>query len=189
MGLRAHGRRYVRQPRRGDINATVDLPVGASATFTITATVDATLTGSLANTATVSPAPGTLDPDGSNNTATDKDTLTPQADLTITKTDGRTSAMPGTATSYTIVVRNVGPSAVLNAAGHRHPAGRADRRELDLHRGERRRVRHGERARRHRHHRRPSPGRHGDLHGVGDDCRRSHRHPVEHRNGRRAERA
>ena len=77
--------------------------------------MDATLTGSLANTATVSPAPGTLDPNGSNNTATDTDTLTPQADLTITKTDGRTSAVPGTATSYTIVVRNIGPSSVLNA--------------------------------------------------------------------------
>jgi uncharacterized repeat protein (TIGR01451 family) len=99
----------------GDINTSVDLPVGASATFTITATVDATLTGSLANTATVSPAPGTLDPNGSNNTATDTDTLTPQADLTITKTDGGNSAVPGTATTYTIVVGNIGPSSVPNA--------------------------------------------------------------------------
>jgi uncharacterized repeat protein (TIGR01451 family) len=99
----------------GDVNTIVDLPVGTTATFTITANVDAGITGSLANTATVSPAPGTVDPDGSNNSDTDTDSLTPQADLSITKTDGRRSAVPGTSTSYAIVVRNLGPSAVVDA--------------------------------------------------------------------------
>src|SRR5262249_13534369 len=69
-------------------------------------------TGSLTNTARVDPPAGVTDPDTSNNTASDTDTLTPRADLSITKTDGVASAVPGRSTTYTIVVHNAGPSAV-----------------------------------------------------------------------------
>jgi uncharacterized repeat protein (TIGR01451 family) len=66
----------------------------------------------LSNTATVaSPA---NDPDPANNSATDTDTLAPQADLSITKTDGVTSVLAGGTTTYTITSSNAGPS---NAAG------------------------------------------------------------------------
>ena len=44
--------------------------------------------------------------------ATDTDQLTPQADLSVTKTDGKTSAVPGTPVTYTLVVSNAGPSTV-----------------------------------------------------------------------------
>jgi uncharacterized repeat protein (TIGR01451 family) len=60
----------------GDINTTVDLPPGASVTFTLTATVLATASGTLVNTATVTPPAGVTDPDLSNDTATDTDTVT-----------------------------------------------------------------------------------------------------------------
>ena len=65
------------------------------------------------NTATVASAGS--DPDLANNTATDTDTLTPEADLSVTKTDGQTAAVPGQAVTYTIVVSNVGPSSVTGA--------------------------------------------------------------------------
>ena len=55
------------------------------------------------------------DPNPGNNSATDTDTLTPMADLAITKTDGVTTAMPGGTTTYTIVVSNNGPSNVTGA--------------------------------------------------------------------------
>jgi uncharacterized repeat protein (TIGR01451 family) len=42
--------------------------------------------------------------------ATDIDTLTPVANLAVTKTDGVTQAVPGTATVYLITVTNTGPS-------------------------------------------------------------------------------
>ena len=42
-------------------------------------------------------------------------TATPQADLSITKTDGQTSAMPGQVVTYAIVAGNAGPSAVTGA--------------------------------------------------------------------------
>lgn len=70
----------------------------------------------LTNTATVSPPGGVIDPVPSNNSATDSDLLTPQADLQITKTDGKTSVLAGSSDTYTIVVTNVGPSAVSGAS-------------------------------------------------------------------------
>lgn len=39
----------------------------------------------------------------------------PQADLSLTKTDGQATAVPGTALTYTIVASNAGPSSVASA--------------------------------------------------------------------------
>ena len=99
----------------GSISDAVNLPAGASVTYTLTASVSASATGSLSNTATVAAPGGVTDPNPANNSATDADTLTPQADLSITKTDGQTTAVPGTAVAYTIVASNAGPSAVTGA--------------------------------------------------------------------------
>jgi len=96
----------------GNINdATVNLPAGASVTYTATCAIAASATGTLSNTATVTLAG---DPNAANNTATDTDTLTPQANLGITKTDGVTTATPGGSVTYTITASNAGPS---NAPG------------------------------------------------------------------------
>ena len=100
----------------GDIATTVDLPVGASATYTVTGVVDAAATGTLTNTATITAGAGTSDSDGSNNSATDTDGLTPEVDLVIVKDDGATTAVPGTSVTYTITVTNpTGPSDVVGA--------------------------------------------------------------------------
>src|SRR5262249_38731975 len=93
----------------------LSLAKGQSVTITLTGTVDPAATGSLTNTARVDPPAGVTDPDTGNNNASDTDTLTPRADLAITKTDGRASAVPGGSTTYTIVVSNAGPSAVTGA--------------------------------------------------------------------------
>jgi uncharacterized repeat protein (TIGR01451 family) len=102
----------------GNIATTVNLLPGASVTFTITAATDPSATGTLANTATVSAPQGVTDPNAANNSATDTLTLTPTADLQITKTDSAPAgqAAPGTQGAYTIVVSNAGPSAVTGAA-------------------------------------------------------------------------
>jgi uncharacterized repeat protein (TIGR01451 family) len=94
----------------GNINDVVFLPPGTLVTYTLTGIIDPAATGSLSNTVTVSPPGGETDPNPGNNTATHTDTLTPQADLSITKTDGRTTAVPGTRVTYTIVAVNNGPS-------------------------------------------------------------------------------
>ncbi|MDC8011441.1 beta strand repeat-containing protein [Tahibacter soli] len=96
----------------GNINDATNLPVGGSVTYTATCAVNASATGTLSNTATVSSA--ISDPNPANNSATDTDTLTPNADLAITKTDGVTTATPGGSVTYTITASNAGPS---NAPG------------------------------------------------------------------------
>src|SRR5262249_48434815 len=82
--------------------------------FTFTVQVSPSATGTLTNTATIGRPAGVTDTNPTNNSATDTDTLTPQADLAITKTDNVTSVVPGTSTTYTIVVTNAGPSTAVD---------------------------------------------------------------------------
>ena len=100
----------------GNVSATLTtLPLGGTATFTITATADYRLDTPLANTATVTATDGLIDPDLDNNTSTVSSDPTPVADLQITKTDGVTSYVPGQRLVYTITVTNTGPSFVTGA--------------------------------------------------------------------------
>ena len=96
----------------GDIATTVSLPVGGTVTFTAVAQIDPSATGSISNTATVSAPAGVTDTNPADNSSIDTDTLAPQADLSIFKTDGTTTAVRGTVDTYTITVTNNGPSTV-----------------------------------------------------------------------------
>ncbi len=98
----------------GNIHASVNLPENGNLVFLATAKVDPAATGNLVNTATIAVPAGVTDPVAGNNSATDTDALTPQADLYVTKTDGITMVLPGNSNTYTIVFGNVGPS---NATG------------------------------------------------------------------------
>ncbi len=88
-----------------DFSDTVDLPINASITYTVTATVDAAATGLLTNTVTVTPPAGTVDIDNTNNTADDADE---PASLSITKDDNLTVVAPGSLLTYTIDIVNNG---------------------------------------------------------------------------------
>jgi len=99
----------------GNINDTVNMPAGSTIVYTIVANIRASATGTLVNTATVTPPGGVIDPTPGNNTSADTDSLTPQADLSVTKTDNVASVVPGGSTTYTIVVTNNGPSNVTAA--------------------------------------------------------------------------
>ena len=107
----------------GNIADTVNMPVGSTVTYTVIASVSAAATGTLTNTATVTPPAGTTDPTPANNKAIDTDNLTPTIDLSVTKTDNMNgssivpsvgNATPGTQIVYTVTVGNNGPS---NATG------------------------------------------------------------------------
>ncbi len=67
------------------------------------------------NTATATVGGGVVDPNPADNSATDTDTVTPAANLGITKTDGATQVALGGTLSYTIVASNPGPSGVTGA--------------------------------------------------------------------------
>src|SRR5205807_812884 len=90
----------------GNINNTVTMPPGSSITYKATGKISAAATGTLSDTASVTAPSGISDPDLANNSATDTDNITIKADLKITVTDGKTSAIPGAKSTYTIVVTN-----------------------------------------------------------------------------------
>ena len=94
----------------GNINEAINLAVGATATYTLNATIRPTATGTLTNSATINPPSGTSDPVLTNNNPGDTDTLTPRASVSVVKTDNVTTAVPGSIVTYTITVTNVGPS-------------------------------------------------------------------------------
>src|SRR5204863_232637 len=73
--------------------------------------------GTLVNTASIFSSPIT-DPTGANDSATDTDTVTTSADLSVTKDDGVTSvtAGDGATYTYTITVHNGGPSDAQNVS-------------------------------------------------------------------------
>ena len=91
-------------------NQSVDLPVGGQVVVSLTCDIASNATLSFFNTATITSPPGNTDPVGVNNSATDVNGLNPIADLTITKTDGTATFVPGGSTTYTIVASNAGPS-------------------------------------------------------------------------------
>ena len=92
-------------------NASLPPGAGNALTLTVRGTIGPSTSGAIANTATVTPGAGAIDVNTSNNSATDIDTPgTSQIDLAVTKTDGTTTYVPGTAITYTITVTNAGPS-------------------------------------------------------------------------------
>jgi uncharacterized repeat protein (TIGR01451 family) len=96
----------------GNIKNTVTMPPGSSITYKATGKLSAAATGTVSNSASVTGPSGISDPNLANNTATDTDAITVKADLKVTVTDGKTSALPGSKDTYTIVVTNAGPSKV-----------------------------------------------------------------------------
>lgn len=107
----------------GDISDVVNLPNGATVTYTVDATVDPNARGvmvqgrpSLVNTALVFSNVDVADPNLANNAATDVDTIAlTDVDLAVTKTDGSCYVLPGGTTTYTITVTNVGPAEAVDA--------------------------------------------------------------------------
>ncbi len=111
---------------QGNLNQKVSLPMGGKVQFSATGIVRAQASGRLINTATVE-ALGVLDPDMTDNSATDDDTvLSPRMDLSISVDDDGcdhsdpgctevTQATPGGAISYRVVAANAGPTYAKNA--------------------------------------------------------------------------
>ncbi|MEA3210564.1 MAG: hypothetical protein QOE70_3621 [Chthoniobacter sp.] len=91
-------------------NDTVNLPINSTITYTITGTIAPSATTSLSNTATVTAPGGFNDVNSANNTATDTDTLTPQANLAVTKSDSPDPVTAGGNVTYTLNFSNNGAS-------------------------------------------------------------------------------
>jgi LPXTG-site transpeptidase (sortase) family protein len=103
-------------PGNANFSDTVNLPAGASITYTVSASVASSATGNLVNTVTVAAPTGVTDPNSGNNTASDTDMQNSQAAISVTKDDGVTQYVPGSTLTYTITVTNAGPSDALGVS-------------------------------------------------------------------------
>jgi len=99
----------------GNINLTADLQAGSLITIVANGTLSTSATGTLVNTASAAPV-GIVDPVPGNNSATDTDTITPEADLGVNVTDGSCYVLPGGSLTYTVTVVNNGPSDAPSAS-------------------------------------------------------------------------
>jgi uncharacterized repeat protein (TIGR01451 family) len=100
----------------GNINATISLSVGSSATFTVIGT--ASTAGSLSNTAAIASA-DISDPDTTNNSATDTDTVVPSmhvGDLDVTTINANNNNATNWNAEVTITVHN-GADGLLSGSG------------------------------------------------------------------------
>jgi len=94
----------------GNISDTVGLLSSGTLTYSLTATIDPAATGSLTNTVAIALAAGATDPTPANNTASDTDTLTPRADLSVAVLDSPDPVAPSGTLTYTVQAANLGPS-------------------------------------------------------------------------------
>ena len=82
--------------RHGAIDVLVNLLVGGTVTFTLSATVDpAVQGGTIVNEATVTAPPGTTNPNPGNNTARDTNTVVAEADIAVHKTVNNATPVVG----------------------------------------------------------------------------------------------
>jgi uncharacterized repeat protein (TIGR01451 family) len=98
----------------GAINAVVSLLKNGTATFTVNASIASSVTGTIANTATIS-VPGTVvDSNTANNQSTDTDNLIVFGNLAVTKTATPPATyIPNSPLDYQITVTNNGPSDLI----------------------------------------------------------------------------
>src|SRR5204862_6104758 len=82
-------------------------------TYTLLATIHPSAFSDGVTTVTVTAAPSLH---AAHPISSDTDTLTPQNNVSVSKTDGVSSVVPGTSTTYTIVVTNTGPSTATSVA-------------------------------------------------------------------------
>jgi uncharacterized repeat protein (TIGR01451 family) len=92
------------------------MPAGSKVTYSATGKISPSARGTLSNAASVMSPSGLNDPNTANNSATDTDAISAQADLKVTVTDGKTKAIAGKSDTYTIVVTNLGLADVVGAA-------------------------------------------------------------------------
>ncbi len=100
-------------PNGGATCSLGTIAANASKQYTITVSVDASASGTLTNTASVSS--DVTDPNSGNNMVMEDTAVQSNVDLSISKTDGLAMVVAGTELTYTITAANAGPSDAVGA--------------------------------------------------------------------------
>jgi uncharacterized repeat protein (TIGR01451 family) len=98
----------------GALSTNVTLPPGGSITYALNAAVSPSATSPLVVTGSIGVPADVSDYAPENNSATDSDTLAPQADLSVTLTKPAEPATEGVPFTYSVEVVNAGPSTASN---------------------------------------------------------------------------
>lgn len=98
----------------GDIDDRVNLGAGGTLEYRVRAFIRADATGTISNTACVTPPLRFDDTDPSNDCSTFTSTLTPKGDVAVTKSNGRVSSGAGETVRYVVRVDNPGPSNLVH---------------------------------------------------------------------------
>ena len=98
----------------GNITDTVTIPSGGHLVYAVTGTVPAGTTGALDNTVTVTPPNGYVDTGCTPNCST-TNLNPPQVKLSATKTSTPNPYVQGEPLTYTVIVKNTGPSQATGA--------------------------------------------------------------------------
>jgi uncharacterized repeat protein (TIGR01451 family) len=101
----------------GSIDDLVNIGAGGTLEFRVRATIRPEATGVLRNTVTITAPERFTDATPGNDTAQDDTNLTPQGDITLSKTNGVLSVVAGETVRYTVEIRNPGPSNLVHTAG------------------------------------------------------------------------
>ena len=113
---------------------TISILAGGVVTYTLTGTIPPSATGTVLNAVDVVLPAGQVDPTPGNNHAEDETPIVPEADLSVTKTDGQHHG--GSRNVHHLHDRG-GQRRSVQRNGRdraRHAAGGADRSDVDLHR-------------------------------------------------------
>ncbi|WP_043474040.1 glycine-rich protein, partial [Kitasatospora sp. MBT66] len=95
----------------GNLDTTATIAANSSVTYTVTGTVPSSTTGTLSNTATVTRPAASTDPNCGPTCSSTVDTPgRVTTGLSVTKTPDKNPYVPGQPLTYTIVVKNDGPS-------------------------------------------------------------------------------
>lgn len=101
----------------GALDDLVNIGKSGTLEYRIRARIRPDATGQVCNIATVTPPERFVDSDLSDNRAEDCTNLTPQGDLSVSKTNDQVSVVAGQPVSYEVVVRNPGPSHLVHTPG------------------------------------------------------------------------
>ena len=100
----------------GNISDTATIVAGGTLTYTITGTVPAGTTGTIIDTATVTPPPGAFDPGCTPDCqASNPNPTGPPVNMTVGKTAAPSPYVPGRPLTFTVTVANGGPGDALGA--------------------------------------------------------------------------
>jgi uncharacterized repeat protein (TIGR01451 family) len=99
----------------GNINQTASLSVNGQVQYNVTGVLNSAFTGTITNVATAIASANYVDLTPTNNFSTVTSTVTPAANLSVSKTNGTNTVVAGGSTSYTITVANQGPAAAPGA--------------------------------------------------------------------------